>query len=77
MRFVDRLRTLLWALATRVAILFVGCSLLIIAIGINMNAGREILAGLVSPDTAMDIVNSVARLVLPAAGLWLVYRGLR
>jgi hypothetical protein len=42
-----------------------------------MNAGRAILAGLLSPDSPIAIVNSIARLLIPAIGLWMIYRGLR
>jgi hypothetical protein len=32
---------------------------------------------LLSPDSPAAIVGSVARLLAPALGLWLIYRGLR
>ena len=77
MGFVDHAKKLLRALLIRLALLLVGCAVLIIAIWINLNAGNEILAGLLSPDSSLDIVVSVARLMAPAVGLWLIYRGLR
>jgi hypothetical protein len=44
---------------------------------LRINAGHEILAGLLSPGSPAAIVVSVARLLAPALGLWLIYRGLR
>ncbi len=61
----------------RIAFLLAGSALLYIAVWINFNAGHEILAGLVSPESPTAIVVSVARLLAPALGLWLIYRGLR
>jgi hypothetical protein len=77
MGFVDHAKVLLRALLNRIALLLVGSAILIIAISINLDAGNEILAGLLSPDSSVDIVVSVARLAAPAVGLWLIYRGLR
>ncbi len=77
MGFVDRAKVLLWALLIRIALLLVGCAVVIIAIWINLNAGNEILAGLFSPRSSVDTAVSVARLAAPAFGLWLIYRGLR
>ena len=77
MGFVDLAKVLLRALLIRIALLLVGCTVLIIAISINFNAGNKTLAGLLSPDSSLDIVVSVARLAVPAVGLWLIYRGLR
>ena len=77
MAFIDHARVFLRALLIRIALLLVGCTVLIIAIGINLNAGPEILTGLISPDSSFEIVVSVARLAAPAVGLWLIYRGLR
>ena len=77
MGFVDHAKVLLRALLIRTALLLVGCIALMIAISINLNAGNKILAGLLSPDSSVDIVVSVARLAVPAVGLWLIYRGLR
>lgn len=54
-----------------------GCVALIVAIWINLNAGNEILSGLLSQDSPAAIVVSVARLLAPVPGLWLIYRGLR
>jgi hypothetical protein len=68
---------LLRGLLIRAALLVTGCVALIIAIWINLNAGTEILTGLLSPDDPEAIVVSVARLLAPALGLWLIYRGLR
>lgn len=75
--FVDRAKVLIRALLIRIALLLVGSAVLTIAISINLNAGSEILAGLLSPRSSVDIVVSVARLAVPAVGLWLIYRGLR
>jgi hypothetical protein len=54
-----------------------GAVVLAIALAINKNAGRAILAGLLSPDSPNAIVISVARLLITAIGLWMIYRGLR
>jgi len=67
------LRTLL----VRLALVVTGGLVLAISLSINMNAGRAILAGLLSPDSPSAIVNSVARLLITAIGLWMIYRGLR
>ena len=77
MGFVDRAKTLLRALLIRLALLSAGCAVLIVAVWINVDAGSQILAGLFLPDSPFAIVVSVARLAVPAAGLWLIYRGLR
>ena len=77
MGFVDHAKALLRALLIRIALLIVGCTVLIISLSINFNAGNEVLAGLLSPDSSLDIVVAVARLAVPAIGLWLIYRGLR
>ena len=75
--FVDHVTALLRGLLIRTALLVAGCAALIVAIWINLNAGSEILTGLLSPDAPSAIVVSVARLLAPALGLWLIYRGLR
>ena len=77
MGFVDRAKVLLRALLIRMALLFAGCAVLIVAIWINVDAGNEILAGLFSPRSSVDTAVSVARLAAPALGLWLIYRALR
>ena len=77
MGFEDRARALLRALLIRVTLVLVGAAALMISISINLNAGDEILAGLFSPASPIAIAVSVARLAAPAAGLWLIYRGLR
>lgn len=77
MGFVDHARLLLRALLIRTALLIAGSAASIIAIWINLNAGNEILAGLFQPDSAFAIAVSVARLAMPVAGLWLIYRALR
>lgn len=77
MTFVNYVKGILRGLLIRIAFLLVGFALLYIAVWINFNAGHEILAGLVSPESPAAIVVSVARLLAPALGLWLVYRGLR
>ena len=75
--FVDHMTALLRGLLIRIALLVAGCAALIVAIWINLNAGSEILTGLLSPDAPIAIVVSVARLLAPVPGLWLIYRGLR
>ena len=67
------LRTLL----VRLALVDAGCIEFAVALSINMNAGRAILAGLLSPESPSAIVNSVARLLITGVGLWMIYRGLR
>ena len=77
MAFANYVKVALGGLLIRIALLLAGCALLYIAVWINFNAGHEILAGLLSPDSPTAIVVSVARLLAPALGLWLIYRGLR
>lgn len=77
MKLTDQLKAFLRGLLVRITLLLTGCAALIVAIWINMNAGNEILSGLLSPDAPAAIVVSVARLLAPAIGLWLIYRGLR
>ena len=77
MAFANYVRVVLRSLLIRIALLLAGCALLYIAVWINFNAGPEILAGLLSPDSPATIVISVARLLAPALGLGLIYRGLR
>ena len=77
MAFIDQAKVFLRASLIRIAFLLVGCTALILAISINLNAGREILTGLISPSSSFEIVVTVARLAAPAVGLWLIYRGLR
>jgi hypothetical protein len=77
MAFANYVKVALRGLLIRIALLLAGCALLYIAVWINFNAGHEILAGLLSPDSPAAIVVSVARLLVPALGLWLIYRGLR
>ena len=77
MGFIDRVKGVLRALLIRMGLVLAGCAALIISIQINENAGTQILAGLFSPESPTAIVLSVARLVTPAIGLWLIYRGLR
>ena len=77
MKLLDQLKAVLRGLLIRAALLLTGCAALAIAIEINMNAGNEILSGLLSPDAPVAIVVSVARLLAPVLGLWLIYRGLR
>lgn len=77
MAFLDYARNLLLKLLIRVALLVVGCAALVSAALLNFNAGSEILSGLLSPDSPTAIVVSVARLLAPVPGLWLIYRGLR
>lgn len=77
MGFVSHAKEFLRVLLIRAAVLLTGCAALIVAVWINLNAGSEILAGLLSPDSPQAIAVSVARLLAPAPGLWLIYRGLR
>ena len=74
---VNQLKAFLRGLLIRATLLLAGCAVLIVAIQININAGDEILSGLLSPDAPAAIVVSIARLLVPAIGLWLIYRGLR
>jgi hypothetical protein len=73
---VDRTKTLLSKLFIRVAMFLAGCAALAMAVSLNFDAGRDILAGLLSPDSPTAIVVSIGRLMVPAVGLWLVYRAL-
>ncbi|MGH6689104.1 MAG: hypothetical protein ACRD3C_20310 [Vicinamibacterales bacterium] len=75
--FVDHVTALLRALLMRAALLVAGCVALLVALQINRNAGNEILTGLLSPESPEAIAVSVARLLAPVPGLWLIYRGLR
>ena len=68
---------LLRGLLIRITLLVAGCVALIAAIWVNLNAGNEILSGLLSPDSPEAITVSIARLLAPVPGLWLIYRGLR
>ncbi len=77
MKWIHRLKALLPGLLIRATLLVAGCAVLIVAIQININAGNAILSGLLSPDAPAAIVASIARLLAPALGLWLIYRGLR
>ena len=77
MKLVDQLKAFLRRLLIRAILLLAGCAALIVAIQININAGSEILTGLLSPDAPAAIVVSVSRLLAPVLGLWLIYRGLR
>ena len=77
MGFIDRVKVVLRAFLIRVAFVLAGGTALIISIQVNENAGTQILAGLFSPESPTAIVLSVVRLVTPAVGLWLIYRGLR
>ena len=77
MKLVDQLKALLRGLLIRATLLLAGCAAVIAAISFNTNAGSEIVSGLLSPDDPAAIVISVARLLAPALGLWLIYRSLR
>src|SRR5687768_6121808 len=72
MAFANYMKVALGELLIRIALLLIGCALLYIAVWINFNAGHEILAGLLSPDSPPAIVVSIARLLAPAIGLWLI-----
>ena len=74
---IQQMRRWLRTLLLRLALVVAGGIVFAIALSINMNAGRAILAGLVSPESPSAIVNSVARLLITGAGLWMIYRGLR
>jgi ABC-type nickel/cobalt efflux system permease component RcnA len=76
MRF-EQVRGWVRTLLVRLALVVTGGIVLAISLSINMNAGRAILAGLLSPDSPSAMVNSIARLLITAIGLWMIYRGLR
>jgi len=76
MRF-EQVRGWLRTLLVRLALVVAGGIVLAISLSINMNAGRAILAGLLSPDSPSAMVNSIGRLLITAIGLWMIYRGLR
>jgi hypothetical protein len=63
------------ALLIRTTLVLAGVILVGLSLSINRNAGHAVLAGLFSPDSPWAIVISAARLLLPAAGLGLIYRG--
>jgi hypothetical protein len=71
------LQKLVRGIVLRIALLLAGCGALIVAVWININAGHEILAGLLSPESPGAITTSVVRLLAPVPGLWLIYCGLR
>ena len=73
----NQVRGWIRALLFRLALVSAGVIVLAISLSLNRNAGREVLAGLLSPDSSTAIVISVARLLVPTVGLWLVYLGLR
>ena len=74
---VDQVKGWIRALLIRIALVFAGVIVLAVSLSLNRNAGRAVLAGLLSPDSPEAIVISVARLLVPIVGLWLVYRGLK
>ena len=76
MTFVNYVKRILQGFLIRIAFLLAGFALLYLAVWINFNAGHEILAGLMSPESPAAIVVSVARLLALALSLWLIYRGL-
>jgi len=76
MRF-EQVKGWLRTLLVRLALVVAGGIVFAVSLSINMNAGRAVFAGLLSPDSPSAIVNSVARLLIPAIGLWMIYRGLR
>ena len=73
----EQVRGWLRTLLVRLALVVTGGIVLAISLSINMNAGRAILAGLLSPESPSAMVNSIARLLITAIGLWMIYRGLR
>lgn len=76
MGFADQMKARLRKFLIRTALVLAGGMALVIAVSINVNAGNEILAGLLSPDSPQAIAITVARLLVPTVGLWLIYRGL-
>ena len=74
---MSKARELLRRALVRIALLLTGSVALIAAVWINVNAGKEVISGVFSPDSPEALVISMARLLAPAAGLWLVYRALR
>jgi len=75
MELVEAAKRLARALFLRLAFLAAGCGVLLLTVRIN--TGNEILAGFLSPESPEAIAWSVARLLGPALGLYLIYRGLR
>ena len=71
------MKKFLRGLLIRIGLLLAGTVLLAASLWFNINAGREILSGLFSPESPTTIVVSVARLLAPAIGIFLVYRSLR
>ena len=76
MAFLDRLKSIVRTVLIRGALLAAGCALVAGGIGLSFGEGNEIVAGLMSPDNPFAIAVSVARLLVPAAGVWLIYRAL-
>lgn len=74
---LERAKTLLNRVLLRGALFLAGCAVLAVAVAINVDAGASIIAGLFSPETPAAIVVSVARLLPPVTGLWLIYLALR
>jgi hypothetical protein len=60
MGFIDRMKALLRRLLIRSALLVAGSAALIISVWINLNAGNEILSGLLSPESPEAIAVSIA-----------------
>jgi len=77
MDFVDRAKGLLRSLVLRLVLLLAGCLVLFVSMRVNLDTGREVIAGLISPASPSDVAVSVARLAAPALGLVLIYRALR
>ena len=77
MGLVDQAKVIFRALLVRVVLLLGGCLVLFISMRVNLDTGREVIAGLISPASPSDIAVSFARLAAPALGLWLIYRALR
>ena len=76
MAFQDQLKSVVRTLLVRGALLLAGCALFAGGVAISFGAGPEIVAGLLSADDPFAIAVSVARLLVPGAGLWLIYRAL-
>jgi len=72
----DEVKGWLRALLIRAVFVCAGGIVFVLSLSINMNAGHVIVAGLRSPDSPVAFVISLARLLMPFAGLWLITRGL-
>jgi uncharacterized membrane protein HdeD (DUF308 family) len=71
------MKAFLQRLLIRIVLLAGGCAALAVTVSINLNAGNEVIAGLLSPESPQAIAVAVARLLAPVPGLWMIYRALR